>query len=121
MITRPDRNKDRLQRAKRTADIHGTATKPRISVYRSLSNIYAQLINDDAGTTIVAVNTLQKDIVALIKGKTKKEQAFIIGQELGKRAVAKKITEAVFDRNGYKYSGRVSQVADGARDSGLKF
>jgi len=121
MIKKPDKNEERLQRAKRTADIHGTAKKPRISVYRSLSHIYAQLINDDDSATIVAANTKQKEIAKLIKGKTKKEQAFIVGQQLAKAALAKKISEVVFDRSGYVYTGRVAAVAEGAREGGLKF
>ena len=121
MIKKEDKNKARRQRAKRTSDIHGTAQKPRLSVYRSLNQIYAQLINDDKHETIVAVNTLQESIEKLAKGKTKKEQAFIVGQQLAKAAIAKKIKEVVFDRNGYVYTGRIQQVADGAREGGLKF
>ena len=121
MIIKPDKNKERRQRARRTADIHGTAKKPRLSVYRSLCHIYAQLIDDDKGVTLVAVNTLQKDVEKAASGKSKKEQSFIVGQLLGKAALAKKIKEVVFDRNGYVYTGRIKQVADGARDAGLKF
>ena len=121
MIKKPDKNKERKQRARRTADITGTAKKPRLSVYRSLSHIYAQLIDDERGVTLVAVNTLQEGIAKLIKGKTKKESAFIIGVQLAKAALAKKIKECVFDRNGYVYTGRVARVADGAREGGLQF
>ena len=121
MINKPDKNKERRQRAKRQSDIVGTAKKPRLSVYRSLSNIYAQLIDDDKGVTLVAVNTLQEGTMKLVKGKTKKEAAFIVGEQLGKLAAAKKITECVFDRSGYVYTGRIQQVADGARKGGLVF
>jgi len=121
MIIKKDKNQERLQRAKRTTDIHGTAKKPRLCVYRSLSHIYAQLVNDDKGETLVAVNTKQKELAKLISGKTKKEQAFIVGKQLAKAALAKKISEVVFDRNGYVYHGRVAQVAEGAREGGLKF
>ena len=121
MIKKPDKNKERRQRARRTADIHGTAKKPRLSVYRSLVHIYAQLVNDDLGKTLIAVNSKQKDIAKLLKGKTKKEQAVIVGQQLAKAALAKKISEVVFDRNGYVYTGRIACVADGAREGGLKF
>ena len=121
MIKKLDKNKERKQRAKRTADIHGTAKKPRLSVHRSLLHIYAQLINDDKGDTLIAVNTKQKEIARLIKGKPKKDQAFVIGQHLAKAALAQKISEVVFDRNGYVYHGRVARVADGAREGGLKF
>ena len=121
MIIREDRNKARKQRARRTADIHGTAVRPRLSVYRSLNHIYAQVINDDTGVTIVACNTLQPDVEKLIAGKTKSEAARLVGKEIGKRAKTKKVTEVVFDRSGYVYTGRVQQVADGAREAGLKF
>jgi len=116
MINKPNKNQERRQRAKRTSDIHGTAKKPRLSVFRSLSHIYAQLIDDDKGETIVAVNSLQVSV----KGN-KKEQAFAIGKELAKKATAKKIKEVVFDRNGYVYTGRIEQVAAGAREGGLQF
>lgn len=121
MITKQDKNTARRQRAKRLSAIHGTAKRPRLCVYRSLGNIYAQLIDDDAGKTIAAANTLQADIVKLIAGKTKSEAAFIVGGEVAKQATAKKIKEVVFDRNGYVYHGRVAKVADGARAGGLKF
>jgi large subunit ribosomal protein L18 len=121
MIKKIDKNAERKQRAKRTSDIHGTAKKPRLSVYRSLSEVYAQLIDDDKGVTLVAANSLQPAIEKLVKGKTKSEAAFIIGQQLAKAAVAKKIVECVFDRNGYVYEGRIKQVAEGAREGGLKF
>lgn len=121
MIIKQDKNVARRQRARRTADIHGTAKRPRLSVYRSLGEIYAQIIDDDKGVTLVAVNSLQKEIAKLIDSKTKKEVAFIVGQEIGKLALAKKIKEVVFDRNGYVYHGRVKEVAEGARAAGLKF
>jgi len=121
MLIKKDKNAERRQRARRTSDIHGTAKKPRLSVYRSLSNIYAQLIDDDKGETLVAVNTLQSNVEKLIAGKTKKEQAFIVGEHLAKEAQAKKIVNVVFDRNGYVYMGRIAQVAEGARKGGLQF
>ena len=121
MIIKQDKNRARKQRARRQFDIAGTAKRPRLSVYRSLSNIYAQLIDDDKGVTLVAVNTLQEGIQKLIKGKTKKEAAFVVGEQLAKVAVAKKIKEVVFDRSGYIYTGRIQQVADGARKGGLQF
>jgi len=121
MIIKEDKNEARKQRAKRQSDIVGTAKKPRLSVYRSLSNIYAQLIDDEKGVTLVAVNTLQTPIEKLVKGKTKKEAAFIVGEQVAKAALAKKIKEVVFDRSGYIYTGRIQQVADGARKGGLQF
>ena len=121
MIKFQDKNAARRQRAKRTYDIHGSAAKPRLTVYRSLTHVYAQLVDDDAGVTLVAVNTLQDAVAKTIKGKSKKEAAFAVGEALAKAALAKKIKECVFDRNGYVYTGRVQQVADGARKGGLKF
>ena len=94
---------------------------PRLSVYRSLSHIYAQIIDDVAGKTLVAASTVEKDIAALVKGKTKSEAAKIVGAELAKKALAKGIETVVFDRGGYIYTGRVSSLADGAREAGLKF
>ena len=121
MIIREDKNTARKQRARRQSDIHGTTARPRLNVYRSLNHIYAQVIDDDKNVTIVAVNSMQKEVAKQLEGKTKKEQAFIIGQLVGKAAMAKKIKAVVFDRAGYLYTGRVQQVADGARDAGLKF
>jgi large subunit ribosomal protein L18 len=121
MIKKIDKNTARRQRAKRQGDITGTAKCPRLSVYRSLSHIYAQLIDDEKGETIAAVNTAMSAIEKSIKGKTKKEAATIVGEELAKAAAAKKIKEAVFDRSGYVYTGRIAAVADGARKGGLKF
>ena len=121
MIIKQDKNKARLQRARRQDDIKGDAKKPRLVVYRSLSNIYAQLVNDEKGDTVIAVNTLQPAIEKLVKGKSKKEAAFIVGEQLAVAALAKKITTCVFDRNGYVYHGRIQQVADGARKGGLVF
>jgi len=121
MIKQIDKNADRKIRARRQNDIKGTASCPRLVVYRSLTNVYAQLINDEKGVTLFSVNTLQPEMKTAVKGKSKKEAAFIIGEKLGKMAVAKKITECVFDRNGYVYHGRIAQIAEGARKGGLKF
>ncbi len=122
MITVRDKNKDRVVRHKRVRkNLNGTSERPRLSVYRSLSNIYAQIIDDSKGITLVSASTLDKEVADAIKGKTKTEAARIVGETVGKRAVQKKITEVVFDRGGYLYTGRVQAVADGARASGLKF
>ncbi len=122
MITVNDKNKERVIRHKRVRNkISGTKTCPRLNVYRSLNNIYAQVIDDEKGVTIVSCSTLDKEVAEKIKGKTKSEQAYIVGQTIGERAKAKKIKEVVFDRGGYIYTGRVQKVADGARDAGLKF
>ncbi len=96
--------------------ISGTTVKPRLVVFRSATNNYAQLIDDQKGVTIAAVSDLK------VKGKeTKTERAKKIGAEIAKLAIEKNITEIVFDRNGYKYHGRVKALAEAAREAGLKF
>ncbi|HIT62347.1 MAG TPA: 50S ribosomal protein L18 [Candidatus Caccovivens faecavium] len=122
MITVNDKNKERVVRHKRVRNkISGTKKCPRLNVYRSLNNIYVQLIDDERGVTLASCSTLDKEVAEKIKGKTKSEQAYIVGQTIGERAKAAKIKEVVFDRGGYIYTGRVQKVADGARDAGLKF
>ena len=122
MITKIDKNADRLQRHARVRKkISGTTEKPRLAVYRSLSHIYAQVIDDVKGVTIVAASTVEKEIAAAVSDKTKTEAAKIVGTEIAKRALAKGVETVVFDRGGYIYTGRVSAVADGAREAGLKF
>jgi large subunit ribosomal protein L18 len=121
MITKQNKNEERKIRARRQSDIAGTAKKPRLVVYRSLTNMYAQLVNDEKAETIISVNTLQPELKKAVKGKSKRDAAFAVGEEVAKLAIAKKITECVFDRNGYIYHGRVEQVAAGARKGGMKF
>ncbi len=122
MINKVDKNELRKKRSLRVRkNIHGTSARPRLSVYRSLNHIYAQVINDDNGTTIASASTVQKDVVKLIEGKTKKEAAFIVGEAVAKAAMKKGVKAVVFDRAGYLYTGRVSSLADGARNAGLEF
>lgn len=122
MINVKDKNKERVVRHKRVRKtVNGTTERPRLCVYRSLTNIYAQIIDDSKGATLVSASTLDKEVASLIAGKNKTEAARIVGEIVGKRAVAKKIKEVVFDRGGYLYTGRVQAVADGARAAGLKF
>jgi large subunit ribosomal protein L18 len=122
MISKIDKNADRLKRHERVRNkISGTAQRPRLSVYRSLNHIYAQIIDDVAGNTLVACSTVEKAIAESVKDLTKKEAAKVVGVEVAKRALEKGITEVVFDRGGYVYMGRVECVADGAREAGLKF
>ena len=122
MITVNDKNKDRVIRHKRVRkNLSGTAERPRLCVYRSLSNIYAQIIDDEKGVTLVSASTLDKEVAGQLKGKNKTEQARLVGEIIGKRAIAKKIKAVVFDRGGYLYTGRVQAVADGARSAGLEF
>ena len=122
MITVNDKNKDRVIRHKRVRkNLSGTAERPRLCVYRSLSNIYAQIIDDEKGVTLVSASTLDKEVAEQLKGKNKTELARLVGEIIGKRAIAKKIKAVVFDRGGYLYTGRVQAVADGARSAGLEF
>ncbi len=122
MISKIDKNKDRLKRHERIRKkISGTAECPRLSVYRSLNHIYAQIIDDVAGNTLVACSTVEKALASEISGKSKSEIATIVGKKLGEKALAKGIKQVVFDRGGYLYIGRVKALADGAREAGLDF
>ena len=121
MITKIDKNKDRAKRHTRVrGKISGTAAVPRLNVYRSLSHIYVQIIDDEAGNTLASYSTLTKEIKAKSKNLTKKEEAKLVGLEIGKIALSKGIKQVTFDRGGYLYTGRVQMVADGAREAGLK-
>lgn len=122
MISKLDKNTDRLARHARVRKkIGGTAERPRFDVYRSNMHIYVQVIDDVAGKTLAAASTVEKEIGKMVEGKSKIEAAKIVGAEAAKRAIAAGITEVVFDRGGYIYTGRVAAVADGAREAGLKF
>jgi len=100
----------------------GTTERPRLSVYRSLKHIYAQIINDEIGHTLVACSTLDKEVRSQItEGMSKIEQAKIVGKVLGERALKAGIQSIAFDRNGFLYHGRVRALAEGAREAGLKF
>ena len=122
MINKINKNKDRLKRHKRVrAKVKGTASAPRLSVYRTLNHIYAQLIDDVKGNTLVTASTLDKEIKSVIADMDKKAQAFAVGELIAKKAKSKKISTVVFDRGGYLYTGRVASLADGARKGGLEF
>ena len=122
MIKKINKNNDRKMRAERVrAKISGTKERPRLNVFRSLNNIYAQVIDDVKGVTIASASTMDKTIAKSIEGKTKQEAAFIVGQTVAKNAKSKGIKTVVFDRAGYQYSGRVKALAEGARDAGLEF
>lgn len=102
--------------------IAGTSQCPRLTVYRSLNHIYAQLIDDTTGRTLVAASTLSKELRDQVKAvHNRTEVAKLVGKLAGQKALEKKIERVVFDRNGYLYHGRVKAVADGAREAGLKF
>lgn len=122
MITKINKNADRKKRHKRVRNkIKGTAETPRLSVYRTLNHIYAQIIDDEKGNTLITASTLDKEIKDTLSGKDKKAQAFAVGELLAKKAKSKKIKAVVFDRGGYLYTGRVASLADGARKGGLQF
>lgn len=100
----------------------GTAERPRISVFRSLNQVYAQLIDDSSGKTILSASSLSKDIQDEIKNtKGKIEKSKIVGKLLAQKALEKGISVVIFDRSGYRYHGRIQAIADGAREGGLKF
>ena len=119
MVSRKDSNKARLKRHARVrAKISGTAERPRLCVYRSNANISAQIIDDVKGITLVSASTLEKGFEG---NGGNKEAAKKIGEIIAARANEKGITDVVFDRGGYLYHGRVSELATGAREGGLKF
>ena len=101
--------------------IHGTSERPRLNVFRSLENIYAQLIDDDAGATLASASTLDKKLREDLADKGKQEQAHAVGLELAERAKAQGIETVIFDRGGYPYHGRVKALAEGSREGGLVF
>jgi large subunit ribosomal protein L18 len=103
------------------AKVSGTAQRPRLNIFRSTDNIYAQVIDDVAGTTLVSASTIDKDIAKSVAGKNKVEAAKIVGTVLAERAKSAGINAVVFDRGGYKYHGRVAALAEGAREAGLEF
>ena len=119
MVSKPDSKKARLNRHKRVrGKVQGTAQRPRLNVFRSLSNIYAQIIDDVAGVTLASASTVEKDFNEYGGNK---DAARKVGKLVAERAAAKGITEVVFDRGGYIYSGRVKELAEGAREGGRKF
>jgi large subunit ribosomal protein L18 len=122
MINKIDKNQERQRRHERVRKtVNGTTARPRLCIYRSVSNIYVQIIDDTKGTTLVSASTLEKDLKAKVAGKSKIEQAEIVGTEIAKRAIAKGIKTVVCDRGGYLYTGRVKKLTDSARAAGLDF
>ena len=119
MVSRPDSNKARLKRHTRVrSKVSGTAECPRLDVFRSLQNIYAQLIDDTTGTTLVSASTVEKEFKEYGGNK---DAARAVGKKLAERALEKNIKDVVFDRGGYVYHGRVAELAEGAREVGLNF
>jgi len=122
MISKIDKNTVRKARHDRLRGyMGGTSERPRLNIYRSLNNIYAQVIDDTAGNTLASASTLDAELKSVVEGKTKAEAAKLVGELIAKRAKAKGISKVVFDRGGYLYTGRVAQVAAGAREAGLDF
>jgi large subunit ribosomal protein L18 len=119
IIHRADARKRRHIRVRKY--VIGTPERPRLNVFRGLTQIYAQVIDDQAGRTLVSASTIDKELRGNMSGKTKSEQARIIGLKVAERAKAKGIDQVVFDRGGYRYIGRVKALADGAREGGLEF
>jgi large subunit ribosomal protein L18 len=111
-----NRRHERIRR-----DIHGTAERPRLNVFRSLQHIYAQVVDDDLGYTLVAASTLDPELREQLDGMNKSQQAARVGKLVAQRAVARGLKLVVFDRGGYPYHGRVKALADGAREGGLEF
>ncbi|HWQ57762.1 MAG TPA: 50S ribosomal protein L18 [Clostridia bacterium] len=122
MISRIDKNAVRQGRHLRTRKyIRGTAERPRLNVYRSLNHIYAQVIDDEAMHTLAAASTLDAELKASLAEKNKSDAAVLVGELVARRALEKGVKQVVFDRGGYLYTGRVQQLAEGARKAGLEF
>lgn len=122
MIKKIDKNEERLRRHTRVRKkVSGTAETPRLSVYRSLNHIYAQVIDDTKGVTLCSASTMEKDVKAKIADMSKTDAAKEVGKAVAEKAKKLGIESVVFDRGGYLYTGRVQAVADGAREAGLNF
>ena len=119
------KNSRSIARVRRHARVRkslsGTTDRPRLNVFKSLSGIYAQVIDDQAGRTLLSASSVDRDLREQMKGLKKSEQAKLVGQTLAQRAKDKGIQTVVFDRGGYRYIGRVKAFADGAREGGLQF
>ena len=122
MVNKKSSNDQRIKRHYRVRkNVSGTAERPRLNVFRSSSNIYAQIIDDAAGVTLVAASSLDADVKAKISNGGNKEAAKEVGIAVAKKAIEKGIKQVVFDRGGYIYHGRVAELAAGAREGGLDF
>lgn len=117
--------KSRLARERRHRRVRkhvtGTGERPRLNVFRSLKHIYAQIVDDGQGHTLVSASTLDPEVREKVQGLNKTEQARLVGQVLAERALARGVRRVVFDRGGYLYHGRVKALADGSREGGLEF
>ena len=116
------RSEARIRRHERVRKyVAGTPQRPRLSVFRSLTGIYAQVIDDSSGHTLVSASSIDQEIRVKMKDLKKVDQAKLVGKTVAERAVGKGIKSVVFDRGGFKYSGRIKALADGAREGGLEF
>jgi large subunit ribosomal protein L18 len=116
------RKEARLRRHARVRkNLSGTLERPRLSIYRGLAEIYAQVINDQDGRTLVSASTIDKELRAKTEGKNKTEQARLVGLAIAERAKANGINQVVFDRGGFRFVGRIKALADAAREGGLDF
>jgi large subunit ribosomal protein L18 len=122
MSTKNSRTEARIRRHARVRrKLAGTPERPRLSVYRSIAEIYAQVIDDEAGRTLVSASSVDHDVRGQLDGMKKLEQARLVGKIVAERARASGIQQVVFDRGGYRYIGRVKALADAAREGGLEF
>ena len=122
MIKNRSRNEMRIHRHRRLRKrLAGTPSCPRLSVFRSLKHIYAQIVDDEAGHTLTSASTLDKSLSDSLKNAADQEAAKVVGRLVAERAIAKGITTVVFDRGGHLFQGRVKALADAAREAGLKF
>lgn len=122
VLKKANKNANRLQRHKRVRrKITGTTQRPRLCIFRSANNIYAQIIDDTNRVTLAAASSLDAEVKGAVNHTGNKEAARKVGEMIAKKAVEKGITEVVFDRGGYLYHGRVQELAEGAREAGLKF
>ena len=122
MASNHSRSAARVRRHARVRrNLQGTSERPRLNVFRSLAEIYAQVVDDQTGRTLVSASSIDQELRGKLEGKNKTEQARLVGEALAERAKAAGIDTVVFDRGGYRYIGRVKALADGAREGGLKF
>ncbi len=122
MVSKESRQEVRVKKHKKIRNrFSGTAERPRLAVFRSNNHMYAQIIDDTVGNTLVAASTLEKDVKAELKKTNDVEAAAYLGTIIAKRAIEKGIKEVVFDRGGYIYQGKVEALADAAREAGLEF
>ncbi|MCX6055983.1 MAG: 50S ribosomal protein L18 [Chloroflexi bacterium] len=121
-MAKNNRTEARIRRHNRVRKtISGNELRPRLSVFRSLAEIYAQVINDETGKTLAAASSIDHELRGKVEGLKKMEQARLVGELVAKRATGKGIAQVVFDRGGFRYGGRVKALAEAAREAGLEF